>query len=174
MVKPPKMPPISIAIPQISEHRTTSPSPNEPRVRSVQPIASSLYWPSIAAARFTEPRRSRTINDMKYTLEQIQAYMKEHHQVPPSLHALPVDERLTYRPVDGSGTRPSYFVDRDGVISLISFGADGKPGGDGQDADIIMIALIFTLKARHPIPLGTLVVCIAVLFYAMEQVGMRY
>lgn len=39
---------------------------------------------------------------------------------------------------------------------------------------VCLIALIFTLKARHPIPLGALVVCIAILFYTMGQIGVRY
>ena len=39
---------------------------------------------------------------------------------------------------------------------------------------VCLIALLFTLKARHPIPLGALVVCIAILVYTMGQIGFRY
>ena len=39
---------------------------------------------------------------------------------------------------------------------------------------VCLIALICTLKARHPIPLGAFVVCIAILFYTIGQVGVRY
>ena len=39
---------------------------------------------------------------------------------------------------------------------------------------VCLIALIFALKARHPIPLVAFVVCIAILFYTMGQIGIRY
>ncbi len=39
---------------------------------------------------------------------------------------------------------------------------------------VCLVALILTLKARHPIPLGALVVCIAILFCTMGQIGGRY
>jgi hypothetical protein len=98
----------------------------------------SMFQTAILAAREGRPRRLMTHNTMKYTLEQIQVYLKEHRQAPPSLQALPVEERSSYEPVDEWGHDLQYSVDRDGVITLTSFGADGKPGGDGQNADIIM------------------------------------
>ncbi|MGO9107934.1 MAG: type II secretion system protein GspG [Thermoguttaceae bacterium] len=64
--------------------------------------------------------------------------MKEHRQAPPSLSVLPVDKGPYGKAVDGWGNDLGYSVDRDGVIILTSVGADGKPGGDGRDADIIM------------------------------------
>jgi len=39
---------------------------------------------------------------------------------------------------------------------------------------VCIIGLIFALMARHPIPFGALIVCIAILFYTMGQVGARY
>ncbi|MGA2255740.1 MAG: type II secretion system protein GspG [Thermoguttaceae bacterium] len=57
---------------------------------------------------------------------------------PASLSVLPVDEGPYGKAVDGCGHDLQYSVDHDGVITLTSFGADGKPGGDGRDADIIM------------------------------------
>ena len=39
---------------------------------------------------------------------------------------------------------------------------------------VCIVALIATLKTRHPISLAAFVVCIATLVYAMGQVGVRY
>jgi 1,4-dihydroxy-2-naphthoate octaprenyltransferase len=39
---------------------------------------------------------------------------------------------------------------------------------------VCLIALILTLTERHPIALGALVVCIAILLYTMGQICMRY
>ena len=60
-----------------------------------------------------------------------------------------------------SGPSPEPFLKR------AEYASDGI-------ALVCIIALIFTLKTRHPIALGTLVVCIAVFFYTMGQVGFRY
>ena len=40
------------------------------------------------------------------------------------------------RTTDGWNRPLQYRVAQDGIITLTSLGADGKPGGDGEDADI--------------------------------------
>jgi general secretion pathway protein G len=44
----------------------------------------------------------------------------------------------TYDMKDPWGHTIHYHVLQDGTFSLTSFGADGKPGGTGQDADIVV------------------------------------
>lgn len=72
------------------------------------------------------------------TFERIRAYTKKHRQNPPSLTALPAADGEFDKAVDGWDRDFQYAADRDGVITLTSFGADGQPGGEGRDADIIM------------------------------------
>ncbi len=75
---------------------------------------------------------------MIHTFERIQAYTKEHRQIPSSLTVLPVAEGQYDKVIDGWDRDFQYSVDRDGIIKLTSLGADGQPGGEGEDADIIM------------------------------------
>jgi hypothetical protein len=79
-----------------------------------------------------------TIHTMLHTMERVHVYMKLHRQAPPSLKALPAEEGSFGKAVDGWGHDLRYSVDRDGAISLTSLGADGKPGGDGRNADIVL------------------------------------
>jgi hypothetical protein len=96
----------------------------------------SMTQTAIFAGRTS--RKAITRYRMISTCERIQAYMKQHRRVPPSLTALPAVEGDADKAEDGWGHEIQYSVDHDGVITLTSFGVDGKPGGDGQDADIIM------------------------------------
>jgi hypothetical protein len=75
---------------------------------------------------------------MRFTLVRIQTYMKEHRLPPPNLSVVPVEDGPLGKPVDGWGREFLYSVDCDGVITLSSLGADGEPGGDNHDADIVM------------------------------------
>ena len=68
----------------------------------------------------------------------IQEYMKKHRQAPPNLAVLPEWEGFN-RTRDGWGHDIQYAVDKEGIVTLTSFGADGKPGGTGRDADIAQL-----------------------------------
>jgi hypothetical protein len=79
-----------------------------------------------------------TFTSMDETLVRIDMYMKEHHgEPPPNLAVLPVRQGYMNRTTDGWGYELQYSVDAAGVITLASHGADGKPGGDGLNADIV-------------------------------------
>ena len=72
------------------------------------------------------------------TLVRINMYMKEHHgEPPPSLAVLPVRKGYLNRTTDGWDRELQYSVDAAGVITLMSPGADGQPGGAGLNADIV-------------------------------------
>jgi hypothetical protein len=98
----------------------------------------SLFQSAVAYIRFTTPPRMATIHVIRGTAQRIQKYIKVHRQAPPSLSVLAVDSEFPTAMVDGWGHDLQYSVDREGIITLTSFGADGKPGGKGQDADIVV------------------------------------
>jgi len=66
----------------------------------------------------------------------IDLYAKQRGQLPPTLAELPQRAGYANLRTDGWGRPLQYHLDRDGVITLISLGRDGKPGGTGADADI--------------------------------------
>jgi hypothetical protein len=84
----------------------------------------------------TEITRSRMAFDRQRILE----YARDHNQLPPDLSALP---RLALKPEadhyfeDGWHRRITYEVDPSGMVTLISLGKDGVPGGSGDNADIL-------------------------------------
>jgi hypothetical protein len=98
----------------------------------------SMFQTAVAAARFTTGPQLHTRHHMYSTLERIQEYMQLHRQAPPALSAIPIVKELEVTTKDAWGRPLQYSVDRDGVITLTSFGGDGKPGGDGENADIVL------------------------------------
>ncbi len=70
------------------------------------------------------------------TFARIDLYAEANKAVPLSLEALPKRKGYANRTTDGWGRPLRYSVGEDGVITLRSFGADGKPGGEGKNADI--------------------------------------
>ena len=67
----------------------------------------------------------------------IHMYMLEHREYPPDLTVLPEREGHDNRLTDGWGRPLLFSVDEEGIITVSSLGRDGKPGGDGPDADIV-------------------------------------
>ena len=72
---------------------------------------------------------------MTETFVRIQLYAKEHGNTPPNLAVLPTRKDHANRITDGWGRELQYALDENGVITLTSLGADGKPGGDGLNKD---------------------------------------
>jgi len=66
----------------------------------------------------------------------VQIYAQTNGAVPPSLDVLPKRKGYINRITDGWHRPLLYRVAPDGVITIMSFGRDGKPGGTGEDADI--------------------------------------
>ena len=74
-----------------------------------------------------------TFTAISQAAEQVHAYMREHRQVPTDFstisdHAPPA--------TDGWGRPLMYAVDDAGIVSISSYGRDGRPGGQDSDADI--------------------------------------
>jgi hypothetical protein len=70
------------------------------------------------------------------TFCRIEMYVKTNKSIPPSLDVLPNRDGYANSTLDGWNRLLQYRVTEDGLITLTSFGADGKPGGDGENADI--------------------------------------
>lgn len=97
----------------------------------------SLFQSAVAHIRFTPTVRTITANTMRSVATRIQTYTKQHQKVPPALSVLP-DEMDSPGAVDEWGNDIQYSVDQDGVLTLSSLGADGKVGGEGRNADIVV------------------------------------
>ncbi len=82
---------------------------------------------------------------MLRTLFRIKDYTKQHRALPQSLDVIPKKEGRWDRITDGWGRRLLYKTNGDGTITLASLGADGRPGGEGEDAD-----LVFTCRVYRP------------------------
>ena len=114
-------------------------------------VALTIWWAlgtaialiDIAAMRESQRQGvSQTKGTIETTALQIRSYMRKHRSPPPSLSALP---NLESPPKDAWGRKLVYFVDKDGIVTLGSYGADGKPGGKGLDQD-----LIYRFRTRRP------------------------
>ena len=77
-----------------------------------------------------------TITAMDESFARVQIYAKTNGAVPPSLDVLPKRKGYANQITDGWHRPLLYRVAPDGVITITSFGRDGKPGGTGEDADI--------------------------------------
>jgi hypothetical protein len=73
---------------------------------------------------------------MGETFARINIYAEANKAVPQSLEALPRREGYANRITDGWNRPLRYRETEDGIITLTSFGADGKQGGGGVNADI--------------------------------------
>jgi hypothetical protein len=82
------------------------------------------------------PPKAETITAMGETFVRIGLYAKQSNSISPSLAVLPKRNGYANQTTDAWGRELKYEVTPDGVISLTSLGKDGKPGGQGDDADI--------------------------------------
>jgi hypothetical protein len=103
-------------------------------VASVLAATSCKFLDSFANVIPPDAMTETAIGETHY---RIYLYMKEHRNVPPNLAALPKRQGYANSTVDGWGRELAYSVDTKGVITLSSFGADGKPGGDGLNRDFV-------------------------------------
>ncbi|MEI8289359.1 MAG: type II secretion system protein GspG [Verrucomicrobiota bacterium] len=70
------------------------------------------------------------------TFVRIAIYAETNKAVAPSLDVLPKRDGYANQTTDGWKRPLQYRVAKDGIITLTSLGADGKPGGSGENADI--------------------------------------
>jgi hypothetical protein len=105
-------------------------------------LISTLFigWQSlIAHARFTPSRDLLTCSFMRQTWGHIEEYARDKRRPPAKLSDLQDGDAAPLRCLkDGWENDLLYSVDSEGVITLKSLGADGKPGGEDKNADIVM------------------------------------
>jgi hypothetical protein len=83
------------------------------------------------------PLDKQTMLTISTTVLQTQRYIREHGSPPPALSAIPERRTDVGAMKDAWGRELLYDVGMDGVVTIRSYGADGKPGGSGLDRDII-------------------------------------
>jgi hypothetical protein len=87
----------------------------------------------------TIPPRSMTVTGMNILKREIIEYAHQHNSLPANLSELPPDQNHGRTFIDGWGRTFDYRVDSARVVTLQSLGADKKPGGTGEDRDIVGI-----------------------------------
>lgn len=70
------------------------------------------------------------------TFYRVHLYGKQHHKIPRSFDVLPVREGYANQTTDGWDRKLILEIKEGKVITITSYGKDGKPGGKGEDADI--------------------------------------
>lgn len=70
------------------------------------------------------------------TFVRISIYAKTNKAIGVSLDVLPKRDGYANQTIDGWKRPLHYRMTEDGIITLTSFGADGKLGGNGKNADI--------------------------------------
>lgn len=104
------------------------------RMSFVLAIAIAMAVASFFVDRI--PPKASTLSAMDETFVRVGLYAETNKSLPPSLNVLPKREGYLNRTTDGWGRGLRYTVAGDGVITLQSLGKDGKPGGEGENADI--------------------------------------
>jgi hypothetical protein len=79
--------------------------------------------------------------------QRIDKYFRDNGRAPSSLDQLPVIPNKVTSSVDGWGRQIGLSVDGD-VITLTSLGADGKPGGTGDNKDFVCSIRVADGKAE--------------------------
>jgi len=70
------------------------------------------------------------------TFYRVYLYGQMHHKIPHSLDVLPVRDGYANQTTDGWNRELILEIKDDKIMTLKSYGQDGKPGGKGENADI--------------------------------------
>ena len=85
----------------------------------------------------TIPPRSLTATRMSVTKRRVIEYARIQDHLPINLSVLPSIPGYDAQIEDAWGRTLHYKIDADGNVVLASYGRDGKPGGEGDDRDMI-------------------------------------
>lgn len=83
------------------------------------------------------PPHELTTTRMFFIQRRIFDYIREHGATPQNLEQLSKIDGYDNSTEDGWRRPILYSVDSNSVVTLKSFGADGRPGGDGKSKDIV-------------------------------------
>ncbi len=81
-------------------------------------------------------RQDVTLTAIGETFVRIDLYAQTNRAIPQSLDVLPRRAGYDNRTTDGWHRPLQFDLSQDGIITLRSLGADGKPGGDAVNVDI--------------------------------------
>lgn len=70
------------------------------------------------------------------TFYRVHLYGKQSHKIPDSFDVLPVREGYANQTTDGWKKNLILEIKDDKIMTITSYGKDGKPGGEGEDADV--------------------------------------
>jgi hypothetical protein len=85
------------------------------------------------------PPRDLTFTAMAETKVRMEMYLQKNERLPPDFKSLPVRENHANR-TDDAWHRPLiYTIESGNTVVLKSLGADGKPGGTGDDEDLTAV-----------------------------------
>lgn len=121
----------------------SAPSQNEPEQTSTGArfkIAFVVALLLLAVAFLlveTVPVRSLTSSRMKGTMGRVLAYAREHDKLPATLAELPASEGFRHVSEDAWSRQLGYSFDAADVVTFRSLGADGRPGGERDDRDMV-------------------------------------
>jgi hypothetical protein len=98
-----------------------------------------IVWIAITFVAHEVPDDALTRNRMRVTQRRILAYYSSQGKPPSSLADLPAGEKNVDNNTKDAWGRAIDYEEVDGSVVLESLGRDGKPGGAGQDQDIILV-----------------------------------
>jgi len=102
-------------------------------------LVVAVVWIAIIFVVHEVPADALTRTRMRVTQRRILAYYASYSKTPSSLADLPAgDKSVDNNTADAWGRAIDYQVVGDSV-ALESLGRDGKPGGVGQDQDIVLV-----------------------------------
>jgi hypothetical protein len=91
--------------------------------------------PFLSGSNVRQPR-GMTLYKMKQLSKDIDAYQKEKNRLPETLNDI-IETAYSHNKIDG-WYKPFVYQKMGDNFTLISYGADGKRGGNGLDADITL------------------------------------
>ena len=94
------------------------------------------------------PPESLTYGSMHMIKRRILKFAYTHNQLPKTLDELPVIPEYSDRLTDAWAERILYRINDDGSITLTSYGKDGRPGGEGTNADMVGVFMSKTPNGR--------------------------
>lgn len=103
-------------------------------------ILMSIIFLGYYLLKITDPYTpyKKTITAIGETFTRISIYAETTHKIPYSFDVLPIRNGYSNRIIDAWGRTLLLKIENDNIMSLVSYGKDGVPGGDGDDADIII------------------------------------
>jgi hypothetical protein len=117
----------------------------KPIVVVVSLLAIVLAGISVALLFHPIPKESLTDARMWVIKRRILRSARDNARLPENISNLPPLERFDNSVADGWNRAIQYEFDTNGIVTLTSLGADGRPGGDAENRDIVRV-----FSARSP------------------------